>query len=108
MIAMATEPDKGKGKENENEIDPVKQSTPWTGRLQDGKWFCDCNRRARCFTVTKVSSPNHGKKCKLHPILPPYLVSNSITQSGHAPKLEMTNAPSLSGSREKRKQRSGI
>jgi hypothetical protein len=67
---MAAENDKGKGKETEKASEAeVEQGGPWFGRFQDGKWFCDCNKRARCLTVSKEGSKNLGKKCKFLLIL---------------------------------------
>jgi hypothetical protein len=38
---------KGKGREKEPEAEPAVQKRPdtWPGHLQDGKWFCECNKR---------------------------------------------------------------
>jgi hypothetical protein len=62
-LTMATENDKGKGKESEQES--ARHSTRWPGRFHEGKWFCDCegSRKARCLTVRQLSSENHGRQC---------------------------------------------
>jgi len=60
---MATENDRGKGKEKEKESEagpgPARR---WFGRFQDGKWFCDCNMRAKCPTVKDKSSAHYGRQ----------------------------------------------
>jgi len=106
ISAMATENDKGKGKEAGIENKPAQQLF---GRFQDGKWFCDCNIRARCKRVIKPNSPNLGKLCKLLLKLLYRLQSNSIIKSGRVPKTKMTltNARSLFLSTKRKRPRSG-
>lgn len=45
--------------ENGNEQD--NRSEFYFGRFTDGKWYCDCNRRASCRPVTN-GGPNKGRK----------------------------------------------
>jgi hypothetical protein len=106
---MATENDKGKGKEAGIENKPAQQLFGWFGRFQDGKWFCDCNIRARCKRVTKPNSPNLGKLCKLLLKLLYRLQSNPTIKSGRVPKTKMTltNARSLFLSTKRKRPRSG-
>jgi len=60
---MASENDKGKGKEKEIEEETSDHPRSWGGRLHDGKWFCDCDRKANCLTVKDVSKRTYGDRC---------------------------------------------
>ena len=111
--AMTTGNDKGKGKERERErepeAEPVAKKRPdtWPGHLQNGKWFCECNRRAICYTVNDVAKPNYGKKCMLPPIRLP---SNAkyVNKFGLVQSPEITNAISSCGMRMTKRQGNGI
>jgi hypothetical protein len=56
---------KGKEKETEPEAEPAAQTRQetWPGYVIDGRWYCDCNRKATCYTVNDVAKANYGKKC---------------------------------------------
>jgi len=67
---MASESDKGKGKQTEMEEEPSLQTKSWPlGTVRDGKWFCDCGRKANCLTVKDVSKPTYGDKCRFIPVV---------------------------------------
>ena len=66
---MASENDKGKGKQKEIDEEASLQTKSWLGRLHDGKWFCECDRKANCLTVKDVSKRTYGDKCTFIPVV---------------------------------------
>jgi hypothetical protein len=63
LTVMTTANDKGKGKERESEVETPEQTKNWGGRLQDGKWYCDCDRKANCLTVKDKTKTSYGDRC---------------------------------------------
>jgi hypothetical protein len=69
-----------KEREREPDAEPAGQTRQetWPGYVKDGKWYCDCNRKATCYTVNDVAKAKYGEKCALLPIFSLRIILNML------------------------------
>jgi hypothetical protein len=60
LTVMTTANDKEKGKEKESEVETPEQTKNRGGQLQDGKWYCDCDRKANCLMAKDKTKTSYG------------------------------------------------